>query len=111
MSNVILESARLAILRFLAAEGDYAHNTSVLQDLLETIGFGMSRDQVETLCAWLAEQGLVTTARHGPITVVTLTLRGADVAAGRARQPGVKKPSPADVMGGAVNAALGRMGE
>lgn len=111
MSDVIIESARLAILRFLADDGDYSHNTSVLQDLLDQIGFGMSRDQVETLCAWLAEQGLVTVAPRGPVHVVILTPRGADVALGRARVPGVKRPSPADIMGAASNAARARLGD
>ena len=110
MSDVIIESARLAILRFLAEDGDYSHNTSVLQDLLDQIGFGMSRDQLETLCAWLAEQGLVTIGQHGTITVVVLTQRGGDVAAGRARTPGVKRPSPADIMSAATNAARTRLG-
>jgi len=110
VSDVIIESARLAILRFLADDADYAHNTSVLQDLLGTIGFGMSRDQVETQCAWLAEQGLAVTDRRGAVTVVTLTSRGLDVAAGRARVPGVRRPSPMDIMAAASNAARDRLG-
>ena len=111
MSNVITESARLAILRFLAEDVDYSHNTSVLQDLLDQIGFGMSRDQVATLCEWLAEQGLVEIGCVGSIIVVILTQRGVDVAAGRARAPGVKRPSPSDIMGAASNAARARLSD
>jgi len=108
--TILEESIRLAMLRFLVEDADYSHNTSVLQDLLETIGFAMSRDQVDTLCAWLAEQGLVTVELVGKVKVAKLTNRGADVALGRARVPGVKRPSPSEIMAAASNAALGILG-
>ncbi|MBI2235396.1 MAG: ArsR family transcriptional regulator [Magnetospirillum sp.] len=88
------ESIRLAVLRFLEEDTDYSLNTSILQDALEQIGFGLSRDQVETICAWLEEQCLVSIEKVMSVTVVKLTPRGAEVAAGRARVPGVKRPSP-----------------
>jgi metal-dependent HD superfamily phosphatase/phosphodiesterase len=88
------EDRRLAILRFLAEDKGYSLNTSVLQDALCAIGHSVSRDEVETQAAWLCEQGLVEVGRVGPVNVVKLTGRGADVAEGRARVPGVKRPAP-----------------
>lgn len=93
-SQLVMEDRRLAILRFLAEDKGYSLNTSVLQDALCAIGHCVSRDEVNTLAAWLAEQGLVELSQVGPVTVATLTGRGADVAEGRARQPGVKRPMP-----------------
>lgn len=92
-TNVLDESCRLAILRFLNENGD-SLNTSVLRDALEAIGFAVSRDRVETLVAWLVEMGLATVRDVGSVRVVALTGRGDDVAAGRVRVPGVKRPSP-----------------
>lgn len=88
------ENRRCAFLRFLADDADYAMNTSVLQTALGAIGHGVSRDTIEADAAWLEEQGLVTREDVNGITVVTITRRGADVAAGRAVVPGVKRPSP-----------------
>ena len=88
------ENRRCAFLRFLADDPDYSLNTSVLQTALAAIGHGVSRDQIETDAAWLEEQGLVAREDLGGIVVVTLTQRGADVAAGRTVVPGVKRPGP-----------------
>lgn len=94
-AKLLSEDRRLVILRFLAeAGGDYTLNTSVLQSALASVGHNCSRDQVETEAAWLAEQGLVEVERLGNVTVLRLTLRGADVAAGRASVPGIKRPAP-----------------
>lgn len=94
VQQAFLEDRRLAILRFLAEDKGYALNTSVLQDALCAIGHSVSRDEVETQGAWLAEQGLVEVNQVGPVNVLKLTARGADVAEGRARVPGVKRPMP-----------------
>lgn len=92
-ADILQEDRRLAALRILAECGDEL-NTSVLHSALESLGHRMSRDAVEALAAWLDEQGLVRLESVGPVTVVLLTLRGHDVARGRARHPGVKKPAP-----------------
>lgn len=107
IKEILRASARLAVLRFLHEDGDYRQNTSVLQDLLTGIGLDMTRAELETLCAWLAERDLVALERMGHVTVVRLEPRGADVVQGRAVVEGVKRPSPADVMRGAANAARG----
>jgi hypothetical protein len=92
--DLVQEDRRLVILRFLAEDPGYTLNTSVLQDGLCGVGHSVSRDEVATLAAWLAEQGLAEVEKVGPVTVVRLTARGADVAAGRALVPGVKRPMP-----------------
>jgi len=91
-TDLLICDRRLVILRFLAEDQDHKLNTSILQEALDQVGHGVSRDCVETDCAWLAEQGLARTEPVGPVTVVELTGRGEDVAEGRATVPGVKRP-------------------
>ena len=87
---------RLAILRFLTKEAAFRANSSWLKDLCtDQAGFSVTRDQVRTELAWLAEQGLVTTSEAiEGLVVATLTERGGDVASGAAVAPGVLKPGP-----------------
>ena len=92
--NLLTEDRRLVILRFLAEDPSYRLNTSVLRTALDAFGHSVSRDQVETDVAWLAEQGLVSVEPVGPVRVATLTGRGVDVATGKAVVPGVKRPGP-----------------
>lgn len=95
MHKLITSNRRLAILRFLAEDVDYSLNTSVLQSALAHIGHGVSRDVVEADAAWLAEQALVSLERLDmPVTVITLTVRGLDVAKGLTSHPGVDRPLP-----------------
>jgi hypothetical protein len=91
-AEVLAQDRRLVILRLLAEDLDRKLNTSILQDALDMVGHGCSRDCVETECAWLHEQGLVEAEAVGPVTVVRLTGRGQDVAEGKATVPGVKRP-------------------
>ena len=97
LKDLLASDRRLVILRFLHEDAGYALNTSVLQAALDSIGHAVSRDCVETDCAWLEEQGLVTLERIESVTVVRLTPRGDDVATGRAYVPGVKRPRPRGV--------------
>lgn len=85
---------RLMVLRLLAQDPGYRLNVYVLRPALDAVGHTVSMDKVETDLAWLAEQGLVTVGHAEGVTVATLTLRGADVGAGRATVPGVKRPEP-----------------
>jgi len=103
--EIVRSSARLAVLRYLGESPSYHSNTSVVQEWLATIALDMTRGEVETLCAWLAERDLVTVESIDTIKVVRLSTRGADVVAGRVVVDGVKRPSPGDVMRGAANAA------
>lgn len=83
---------RLVVLRLLMQMATYKANSSVLTMALERFGHAVSRDQVKTELAWLAEQGLVQNEDLGPVVVATLTERGADVASGRTVAPGVSRP-------------------
>jgi len=91
-SAFLREDQRLVILRILADLPAYRANSSVLTMGLANFGHGVSRDQTKTELHWLAEQGLVALEPVESVLVATLTERGADVAAGRARAPGVKRP-------------------
>lgn len=92
----VAEDRRLVILRVLQRQPDYRANSSVLQLALERLGHGVSRDQVRSDLAWLAEQQLVRTipVEEAAVVVAVLTERGGDVAKGVAVVPGVKRPSP-----------------
>lgn len=95
--RIFIESRRLAILRFLREGAGYELNTSILQSALDAAGLNSSRDAVESECAWLEDQGLVSVERldGASIVVVRLTVRGLDVANGIVEHPGVDKPGPA----------------
>lgn len=93
--DTLREHARIAILRLLDEAPKYTSNVAMITVLLQDFGIGFSRDQVDGEAAWLAEQGLVTrTELASGLVVVTATQRGADVAQGTARHPGVPRPSP-----------------
>lgn len=95
MQDIITKNRRLAILRFLAGERDYAMNTSTLQAALRAIGHGVPRDTVEADALWLDEQGLARRQHLDVgITVLTVTPRGVEVAQGIAGHPGVDRPMP-----------------
>jgi hypothetical protein len=93
-SELLTEDRRLTLLRLLTAAPGAAANTYVLATGLRELGHACSGDQVEGDAVWLSEQGLVTVEDLGKARVVRLTQRGDDVAAGRARVPGVKRPVP-----------------
>lgn len=86
---------RLSILLLLADAPAATCNGYVLHSGLQSMGHVCPADQVATDAAWLAEQGLVTReSLSDHMWVLTLTQRGADVAAGRATVPGVKRRTP-----------------
>ena len=92
-ADIIIPDIRLVMLRALEQDLGYSHNDSILQDILETFGHRVSRDQVRTQIAWLKEQGLVTVkVLESGTHIATVTERGAEVATGRATVPGVKRP-------------------
>lgn len=94
--SYLTEDRRLVILRLLSEAQQYELNDAMIQELLDRFAHNVSRDRVRTDLAWLAEQGLVTTAdvAEGVITA-TITKLGLDVGAGRHVVPGVKRPGPA----------------
>lgn len=111
-AQLLAEDRRLVILRLLSAAPEYTLNAFVLRPGLEAVGHAMSTDQLATELAWLAEQGLLGLEAVADVTVARLTSRGADVAAGRAVTPGVKRPEPGvnDMMALGLNLIRGKMG-
>lgn len=91
-SDFIRQDVRLVLLRLLVEMTAYRANSSVLTMALDSYGHTLSRDQVKTELHWLAEQGALTLQDVGPVIVATLLERGQDIAAGRARVPGIKRP-------------------
>ncbi|MCK9987615.1 MAG: hypothetical protein AzoDbin1_04087 [Azoarcus sp.] len=92
-SDYLRKDVRLVALRILTEMPSYRANSSVLSNMLDHYGHAVTRDQVKTELRWLAEQGLLTIDEAGSVLVATLTERGQDVAAGRARVDGVNRPS------------------
>lgn len=90
------EDRRLVLLRLLDKAPGSQANTYVLTSGLRDMGHKCTRDRVETDTAWLAEQGLVSTADADGVTVVKLRRRGREVAMGDAIVPGVKSPELED---------------
>ena len=90
----ITEDRRLVLLRALENSAAYAANTFLLKKFCDRVGHTVSSDRIEQDVAWLAEQGLLVAEKGEGITVATLTVRGLDVATGRARVPGVQAPQP-----------------
>ncbi len=95
-SDLLAADRRLVELRLLDEAPGGKANTYVLATGLRAMGHDCSQDQVETDAAWLAEQGLVKVEELDNVRIVKLTSRGSDVAAGRARVPGVKRPVPGE---------------
>jgi hypothetical protein len=91
-ADFIRHDIRLVILRLLVEMTAYRANSSVLTMALDSYGHTLSRDQVKTELHWLAEQGALTLEDVGPVMVATLSERGQDIAAGRARVHGIKRP-------------------
>ena len=93
-ADFLRQDQRLVMLRVLSELPQFRSNSSVIASLLGQFGHHPSRDQVKGDLTWLGEQGLVSIEDIGSVLVVTLSERGADVAAGRATVPGVRKPGP-----------------
>ncbi len=92
-NRAIEEDQHLQILTVLEQDTDYAHNEAVLQSALDYVGHSISSDTLHTRLHWLEEQGLIQLEDVG-VLVATLTRRGADVAQGRTRVPGVARKRP-----------------
>ncbi|ETR78882.1 hypothetical protein X566_15405 [Afipia sp. P52-10] len=95
MSDRILrEHARLAILRTLYDEMNYASNDSALVDHLEMYGIRKTRDWVRNELAYLADMGAIKRDEQGTVIVVHLLPRGVEHIERRLVLEGVKRMSP-----------------
>ena len=93
-SEFVKQEIRLVILRLLCEMPQYRSNSSLINSGLHQFGLSCSRDQITTEIHWLKDQGyLEIEAAAGSVLVVKLTSCGEDVACGRSRVPGIKKPS------------------
>lgn len=90
----VAEALRLSILQLLDEAAGYELGDGVLVAALAEIGHHQSLDRLRIELSWLAEQGLVETRRVGALVIARVTERGVDVAQGRARVPGVRRPGP-----------------
>ncbi len=90
----IAEHRRLAILQTLSGAPGYSANEQLLRELVDSYGLRATLDQVRGDLTWLSEQGAVKLTELGGLMIAELTERGADLAAGRASQPGVRRPGP-----------------
>ena len=91
IDDILTEDQRLVILRSLI-DCNLEANESILQDCLDAYGHNISRDLVRGHIDWLREQRLVTVEDLRGFYVVTITGRGQDIAEGRSRVSGVKRP-------------------
>ena len=87
------EDLRLVILQIIDEAGGET-NSRILATELPGLGHSISADRLRSELAWLEEQVAVTLAEAGSMHVVTLTERGADLAAGRTAIPGIRRPAP-----------------
>lgn len=94
--ELMTEDRRLVMLRLLAESEGYTVNEYVMAAALPGLGHAVSADRVRTDLGWLAEQGLVSVESPAGVRLARLTPRGADVAAGRGRVEGVKRPMPGE---------------
>lgn len=94
-AELLAEDRRLAMLRLLV-ESDGSANESVLQSGLELLGHhaGLTREAVRKDLEFLNDRGLVRLEWFGDkVAVAHIKRRGVEVAEGRERVAGVKRPS------------------
>lgn len=94
-AEALREDRRLVILRLLKEQPQYRMNSSNLHAGLHHLAVASTRDDVITDIHWLREQGLVQLDEVPEVPglyLVSLTTRGADVASGAARVPGISVP-------------------
>lgn len=95
-SDIVQQDRRLAILRFLSEENDYALNDSVLQKALAQFAHNVSKEVILSDFSFLEELGLIEqeTVIANKVYVAKITSRGLDVAKGRSIVAGVARPRP-----------------
>ena len=91
-ADEVAADRRLMILRALEATAGYGANAALISRFLDSMGHQVSHDLLQGDLAWLGEQGFIELRDEA----VLLTQRGADIAAGRARHPGVRRPRPGE---------------
>ncbi|POS08057.1 hypothetical protein [Burkholderia gladioli] len=90
----LAEDRRLVILRILQESAAYTANEFILLDLANRFGHVVSTDRLHADLDWLQEQELISVDLVAGVRIAKLTVRGVDVATGRAIASGVKRPRP-----------------
>lgn len=83
----------LAILRFLTREQGSISNELIISARLDAIGLVSTREQLTDCLNQLEANGLTAQSAVEKLVVVTLTIKGEEVAQGRSEIEGVIKPS------------------
>ena len=91
-AHEVAADRRLNILKALAETTGFGANATLIGRFLASIGHDVSHDLLQGELGWLAEQGFI--GIEGDVS--RLTRRGADVAAGRASHPGVRRLMPGE---------------
>lgn len=86
---------RRMLLEALERSAGNVSNDWLLQGDLEAHGIAIGMDRLHTELAWLHEQGFIE--REGDAAM--LTVRGLDIALGRADTPGVQRRPPGGIIG------------
>ena len=99
LDEIIRAEARLIILKALAQQAGYSASDALLEPVLEIYGIKRGRAFVTGELTHLAELGAVTLTVVGTTSIATLTRRGHDHVERRIIMPGIKRPSPDEVLG------------
>lgn len=92
-ADLLMQDARLVILRVISEMPSERANSSVLCSILdEKYGHTFTRAEVKTELRWLEERELVEIEEAGSVLLATLRERGAQVVRGRVTVEGVKRP-------------------
>lgn len=91
--DVFAEQQRVIILQMLNEDNDCKLNNLIIQKGLAAFGHNVSLDKVNTECAWLEEQSLVSIEDLDcRVKIITITQAGLDVANGSRIVPGIDRP-------------------
>jgi repressor of nif and glnA expression len=92
-ADLLLQDARLVILRVVSEMPSQRANSSVLCSILdEKFGHALSRVEVKAQLRWLEERELVEIEEAGAVLLATLREKGELVVRGRVTVEGVKRP-------------------
>jgi hypothetical protein len=92
--ETLSQHRRITILRFLNDSPEYTSNASIILEICNDVGVKSSFDQVKGELEWLKSNRMLTYKDHDGFIVAVATKHGIDIAEGRARHDGVKRPSP-----------------
>jgi hypothetical protein len=91
--SMILEDARLIILRELSSQTDGSLNSSILLAVLDAFGHRRTPEFLLTQLHFLADVGAVMLKTMGSVTIASITQAGLDHVERRRIIAGVKRPS------------------